>query len=77
MIERWFRFRGLKTELLYINEFRSPKQLRRAIRSYVDNYNALRPHQALDYATPERTFASNFAPSSATGLDITPPGCCT
>ena len=29
MIERWFR--SLKTELIYINEFRSPRQLRQAI----------------------------------------------
>lgn len=79
MIERWFR--SLKTDLIYINEFRSPKELRRAIWSYVDNYNPLRPHQALDYATPDQTFASSFAPSSATGLDTapldtTPSGCC-
>ena len=33
MIERWFR--SLKTELIYINEYRSPKQLRKAIHSYV------------------------------------------
>ena len=30
MIERWFR--SLKTEMVYINEFRSPKELRQAIR---------------------------------------------
>ena len=30
MIERWFR--SLKTEMVCINEFRSPKELRQAIR---------------------------------------------
>jgi len=39
MIERWFR--SLKTELIYINEFRSPRELRQAIRQYVNDYNTL------------------------------------
>ncbi len=42
MIERWFR--SLKTELIYINEFRSPRELRQSIRSYINDYNTLRPH---------------------------------
>ena len=58
MIERWFR--SLKTELFYINEFQSPKELRAAIREYVGQYNAVRPHQNLDYATPDRVYASAF-----------------
>ena len=58
MIERWFR--SLKTELIYINEFRTPKDLCRAIRSYVIDYNTLRPHEALDYATPEDVFSRCF-----------------
>ena len=45
MIERWFR--SLKTELIYINEYRSPKELRAAIRDYINDYNTLRPHEAL------------------------------
>lgn len=72
MIERWFR--SLKTELIYINEFRSPKELRRAIRQYVSDYNTLRPHEALNYDTPEATYLSCFAPLSA-GLDRTPLAC--
>ena len=60
MIERWFR--SLKTELIYINEFHSPKQLRQAIRQYVSDYNTLRPHEALDYAVPEDVFLACFAP---------------
>ncbi len=74
MIERWFR--SLKTELIYINEFRGPKQLRQAIRAYIEDYNNLRPHEALGYATPDQVFRSSFAPSSTAGLDRTPPGCC-
>jgi len=72
MIERWFR--SLKTELIYVNEFRSPKQLRQAIRQYVNDYNTLRPHEALDYETPEDAYLACFAPLSA-GLDRTPLAC--
>ena len=63
MIERWFR--SLKTEMVYINEFRSPKELRQAIRQYICDYNTLRPHEALDYETPEDVFLSCFAPDAA------------
>ena len=72
MIERWFR--SLKTELIYVNEFRSPKELRQAIRQYVNDYNTLRPHEALDYETPEGAYLACFAPLSA-GLDRTPLAC--
>ena len=58
MIERWFR--SLKTELIYINEFRSPRQLRQAIRQYVSDYNTLRPHEALHYAAPEDIYLACF-----------------
>lgn len=58
MIERWFR--SLKTELIYINEFNSPRQLRQSIRSYIDAYNSLRPHEALDYATPDAVYHASF-----------------
>ena len=58
MIERWFR--SLKTELIYINEFRSLRELRQSIRSYIDDYNRLRPHEALDYATPDAVYYASF-----------------
>lgn len=72
MIERWFR--SLKTENIYINEFHSPKELRQAIRQYVREYNTLRPHEALDYDTPENVYLSCFAPTAA-GLDRTSMAC--
>lgn len=58
MIERWFR--SFKTEEIYINEYRSPRQLRTAIREYVDKYNNLRPHEALDYKTPKSVYECVF-----------------
>ncbi len=57
-IERWFR--SLKTELIYINEFHSPRELRRAIRAYINDYNSIRPHEALDYETPDTVFEASF-----------------
>ncbi|MDY3868036.1 MAG: IS3 family transposase, partial [Pyramidobacter sp.] len=58
MIERWFR--SLKTELIYINEFKSPRELKKAIREYIAGYNGKRPHEALDYKTPDEVYASKF-----------------
>ena len=58
MIERWFR--SLKTEEIYINEYNSPRELRRAIEEYVNKYNSIRSHQALDYETPQSVFSSCF-----------------
>ena len=58
MIEWWFR--SLKTELIYVNEFTSPRQLRQSIRGYVEDYNCLRPHEALGYATPDEVYGASF-----------------
>ncbi len=58
MIERWFR--SLKTECIYINEFLSPRQLRIAIGQYVDQYNNIRPHEALGYETPAERYHNSF-----------------
>lgn len=59
MIKRWFR--SLKTELIYINEFKSPRELKKAIRDYIARYNGKRPHEALNYKTPDEVYASKFA----------------
>lgn len=58
MIERWFR--SLKTEKIYINEFRSPRELYRGIAEYIDEYNMERPHESLDYATPNEVYCGMF-----------------
>lgn len=62
MIERWFR--SLKTEEIYLNEYPTPKTLRRAIGAYVDQYNHIRPHAALDNQTPAQIYYARF-PQSA------------
>ena len=58
MIKRWFR--SLKTEEIYPNEYSSPRELRIAIREYIYKYNFYRPHQSLDYRTPQVVFDSCF-----------------
>ena len=50
MIERWFR--TLKCELIYIEEFDNPRQLRKRIGEFVGDYNTARPHESLDYHYP-------------------------
>ena len=62
MIERWFR--SLKTELIYINDYTSPKELRGAIRDYAGKYNSIRPHQSLGYLTPDRVYGTSFGASA-------------
>ena len=59
MIERWFR--SLKTEQIYPNEYHSPKELRELIGDYVHAYNTERPHEALEYATPDAVYFGMFA----------------
>jgi len=56
MIERWFR--SLKTENLYINEYSTPRSLRRGIAEYIEQYNTERPHEALGYRTPDDVYFS-------------------
>ena len=59
MIERWFR--SLKTEQLYPNEYHTPRELRQLIHQYVDDYNGIRPHEALGYEVPDKLYFNRFA----------------
>lgn len=60
MIERWFR--SFKTEQIYTHEYESPRELRRLITEYIDMYNGIRPHEALDYKVPDELYHGCFAP---------------
>ena len=57
-IERWFR--SLKTEQLYPDEYRTPRELRQLVNSYIEAYNGTRPHEALDYQTPDGIYKDCF-----------------
>ena len=54
MIERWFR--SLKTEQIYPNEYVSPRELRVLINKYIEEYNKIRPHEALGYRAPDDVY---------------------
>ena len=57
-IERWFR--SLKVEALYINDYETPRALRKGIDEYVTIYNTIRPHESLDYETPEQYYKDHM-----------------
>jgi len=59
IIERWFR--SLKHEDIYINEYISPKELRRGITAYIKDYNYYRPHQSHDNAVPNQVYNASFS----------------
>ena len=63
VIERWFR--SLKTELIYINEYSNPRELRQQIGSYIKDYNNERPHQALGYQLPVRVYQAKSVCNAA------------
>lgn len=54
-IERFWR--SLKYESLYLNQFETVSHLRQTITQYVQFYNANRPHQVLDYSTPQEVYS--------------------
>jgi len=58
-------FRTMKYDCVYINEFNSPNELRKAIDSYVQIYNYQRPSQALDYETPATIYFENALQKAA------------
>jgi putative transposase len=49
-------WRSVKYELIYINEFNSPRELRTGLRQYFDYYNNERHHQSLGYRTPAQIY---------------------
>ena len=53
-IERFWR--SFKCEEFYLNEYGSVKELREAIRAYIEFYNQMRWHQALGYKTPASVY---------------------
>lgn len=59
MIERWFR--SLKTEQLYPNEYRNPRELRVLVNRYIEEYNTARPHESLGYQVPDKVYFCGLA----------------
>ncbi len=65
MIERWFR--SLKTEEIYLNEYPTPRALRKAISVYIQQYNTVHLHQTLEWASSLSLFiGSRTSPIKST-----------
>ena len=52
-------FRTLKYDLIYINEFERPIDLRKARNQYIPQYNTYRPHTSLDGLCPFQVYSGN------------------
>lgn len=59
-IERLWR--SLKYEDVYLRAYATGSEARLGIGRWIDGYNARRPHQALDYRTPDEAYATRTAP---------------
>ena len=57
MIERFFR--SLKEECVWLHHFQGVQQAQETIEKWVQFYNQLRPHQALNYLSPDE-FRAQF-----------------
>ena len=57
-IERLWR--SLKYELIYIQEFENGKELTEQVNKWFNWYNKERPHQALDYQTPDEVYCQSL-----------------
>ncbi len=55
-IERFWR--SLKQEYIYLNPEENGKDLYKGCKKWIDWYNSQRPHQSLDYQTPEKKYFS-------------------
>lgn len=49
-------FRTLKYDLIYINEFETPRELRKAINDYINEYNTYRPHSSIGDLCPDQVY---------------------
>jgi len=53
-IERFWR--SVKTERIYLNEYKTMKELKKDIRAYINFYNYYRFHQTLEYKRPMEVY---------------------
>jgi len=66
-IERLWR--SLKYELIYIQEFENGKELTEEVNKWFNWYNKERPHQALDYQTPDEVYRQSLTMSGKLSLE--------
>jgi putative transposase len=66
-IERLWR--SLKYELIYIQEFENGKELTEEVNKWFNWYNKERPHQALDYQTPDEVYRQSLTMTAKLSLE--------
>ena len=49
-------WRSVKYEDIYLHAYETPREVKAALASYFSFYNARRPHQSLDYRTPDERY---------------------
>ena len=49
-------WRSVKYEDIYLHAYQTPREVKAALASYFSFYNARRPHQSLDYRTPDEMY---------------------
>lgn len=54
-------FRTLKYDLIYVNEFDTPEDLRRALNHYMQEYNGYRPHSSIGGRCPDEAYHNDVA----------------
>ena len=57
-------WRTVKYECVYLKTFEGGAELRQELRQWFDWYNRERPHQSLDYRTPDEVYFQNNTPLS-------------
>lgn len=62
-IERFWR--SIKQEKIYRLDLETVEEAKKAIREYINFYNKQRPHQSLDYKTPEEVHFMNLKKEAA------------
>jgi putative transposase len=65
-IERLWR--SLKYEEVYLKAYADGREARAGLGAYLDFYNTVRPHQALDYRPPAEVFLASLEASRPPGL---------
>lgn len=58
-------FRTLKYDLIYINEYTSPRHLRRDLDQYMIEYNTYRPHSSINDRCPAEAYEERFFNAAA------------
>ena len=52
-------FRTLKYDRIYVEEYNTPRELRRMLKAYINSYNNYRPHSSNNGKTPSEAYFGN------------------